>query len=460
MGSGPRRILLIGVNDEIRALIQDLVGSSIQVEARLYEAQPTATSAPSQPAPLFALFGPPPEQVPVLELATALKTEFPGLPTYLAGPAKDGFNKELLIQSGFTDVFMLPFDRQLLREALGRLLDGTGLPPRAFSTVQLNDLEAGATFEFDLYVYLPANTKYLKLLPSGDALDAERLQRLKTRHVRSVFTPASQADLFRSYMARRLAHLPQDQRLSETQRREHMRNEVRGFIADLFSPHNASLATGRIATDDCRGIIEAYVMNSDYRTQLQRLRELLGNLGSPYSHASNVSMLAALLSMALGVGKPEDFAIAGLLHDLGETEVSSVILETPRSKWSKGDTELYRKHPQHTIDTLQANRMILPEIVHKMILQHHERYDGSGYPKGVSGIALSKESQILGLADELEERSSLTPGAGREEPLAVLDSLKKQSERVPGSKPFDPILLGEVRLLFEEALKPGQAAAA
>jgi HD-GYP domain-containing protein (c-di-GMP phosphodiesterase class II) len=117
------------------------------------------------------------------------------------------------------------------------------------------------------------------------------------------------------------------------------------------------------------------------------------DLKSPYTlgHAMAVSELAA----AAG-DDDETLRRAGLVHDLGRLGVSNAIWDKP-GPLGAGEWERVRLHPYLTERMLQQSPTLAP--LGAIAVQHRERLDGSGYPRGLSGAAISRAARILGAAD-------------------------------------------------------------
>ena len=120
-----------------------------------------------------------------------------------------------------------------------------------------------------------------------------------------------------------------------------------------------------------------------------------------------------------------DYGLAALFHDIGKTEIPSEILSAPR-KLTDYEYQLIRSHPEKGAEILQNN----DSSVHTAIpgaLEHHERVDGSGYPRNLKQI--SEIGQILAVIDSYEaltndERMYRTAI----DPLDALELLKKEVE--------------------------------
>jgi HD-GYP domain-containing protein (c-di-GMP phosphodiesterase class II) len=150
------------------------------------------------------------------------------------------------------------------------------------------------------------------------------------------------------------------------------------------------------------------------------------DLKSPYTlgHARAVAELAG--SAAERLGLPEDevgmLRRAGLVHDLGRLGVSNAIWDKS-GPLGAGEWERVRMHPYLTERMLHQSEALAPLAA--VAVQHRERLDGSGYPKGLSGRAISRPARILGAVDayrSMREPRPHRPPLGAEEAAAELQA--------------------------------------
>jgi putative nucleotidyltransferase with HDIG domain/PAS domain S-box-containing protein len=125
-------------------------------------------------------------------------------------------------------------------------------------------------------------------------------------------------------------------------------------------------------------------------------------------HQQRVAQLACAVAAELKFDgeRIEGLRVAGLLHDLGKIAVASEILSKP-GKINEYEIAIIKAHPQIGYDILKT--IEFPWPVAQMVLQHHERLDGSGYPAGLKGEEIMLEAKILGVADVVEAMSSHRP---------------------------------------------------
>jgi PAS domain S-box-containing protein/putative nucleotidyltransferase with HDIG domain len=130
----------------------------------------------------------------------------------------------------------------------------------------------------------------------------------------------------------------------------------------------------------------------------------------PYTagHQLKVAHLAVAIASELGwpADKIEGVRLGAMIHDIGKIYVPSEILNRP-SKLSDLEFEVIKRHPQVGYEIVE--KVAFPWPVAQIILQHHERLDGSGYPQQLSGDAIIAEARVLAVADVVEAIASHRP---------------------------------------------------
>lgn len=181
-------------------------------------------------------------------------------------------------------------------------------------------------------------------------------------------------------------------------------------------------------------------VNQQFTTNTD-LFEFLGNIPMDdvtYSHSLNVSILAKAFGKWLGLNSKDidDLGIAGLLHDVGKTQIPKSILYKP-DKLTAEEYEEIKKHPVYSYRL--AQKLNVNENVLKGILMHHERYDGSGYPTGAKGKQIHLFGRILAIADIFEAMTSTRAYRSKICPFKVLDVIESDSYVA-----FDPAIIGKI----------------
>jgi putative nucleotidyltransferase with HDIG domain len=141
-------------------------------------------------------------------------------------------------------------------------------------------------------------------------------------------------------------------------------------------------------------------------------------------HHKRVSSLGNAIARAMNLGEEitEIIRMAGLVHDIGDMSVPSEILSKP-GRLSEMEYNFVKLHPRTGYDILKETG--LPYPVAEIVLQHHERMNGSGYPQNLKGKDMLIEARILAVADVIEAMSSPRPYRPARGIDAALDEIRK-----------------------------------
>jgi putative two-component system response regulator len=170
-------------------------------------------------------------------------------------------------------------------------------------------------------------------------------------------------------------------------------------------------------TDEIRQILNASIRSMAFMLEVR----------DPYTagHQQRVAQLACAIAEKLGLSPRtiDGIRIAGILHDVGKIRIPVTILSRA-GKLLDAEYEMLKIHPQVSYDILKD--IPFPWPVAQMVLQHHERLDGSGYPQGLKGDEIVKEARILAVADVTEANSSFRPYRPARGINAALQKLSEQ----------------------------------
>ena len=125
-------------------------------------------------------------------------------------------------------------------------------------------------------------------------------------------------------------------------------------------------------------------------------------------HQQRATQLACAIAKEMGLSKEQigGLRLAGLIHDIGKVRVPAEILMNPDGL-SEPEFMMIKAHPRLGYEILRT--IDFPWPVAQIVLQHHERMDGSGYPSGLSGEDIIMEARILAVADVVEAMASHRP---------------------------------------------------
>lgn len=169
-----------------------------------------------------------------------------------------------------------------------------------------------------------------------------------------------------------------------------------------------------------RDITERKLAEQEREQSLARLRRTLEQtvyalaaaveMRDPYTagHQRRVADLATAIAdeMDLPEDRSRGVRMAGLIHDVGKIHIPAEILSKP-TRLTEAEWSMIKTHPQVGYDILKE--IEFPWPVARIVLQHHERFNGSGYPQGLSDKEILLEARILGVSDVVEAMASHRP---------------------------------------------------
>lgn len=157
---------------------------------------------------------------------------------------------------------------------------------------------------------------------------------------------------------------------------------------------------------DFESIYIEYIDNTNFLNLIHILSEI-NRKREPYmnTHPYNVALLSNLIGQELGFSEKQLYRlyIAAILHDVGKFYLSEDILNKP-GKLIEIEKSIMKRHPIHSYDIVKDLVCGINKLsgIEDIVLQHHERYDGAGYPNGLKGEDILLESRILAIADSVD----------------------------------------------------------
>jgi HD-GYP domain-containing protein (c-di-GMP phosphodiesterase class II)/sensor domain CHASE-containing protein len=227
---------------------------------------------------------------------------------------------------------------------------------------------------------------------------------------------------------------------------------LREIAADISYAVSALDEQEKHAAEIERRQAELEARNAIIRSSLDGTVNALATLAEhkdPYTvgHERQVAAIAVAIGQEYGLeGEAlEGLHIAATLHDVGKMYVPTEILSKPGAL-SDLEFEMIKVHPEYSYDVL--SRISFPWPIAEIVQEHHERLDGSGYPKGLKGNEVRVEAKILAVADVIEAMSSHRPYRPALSLEAALDEIKKNRGKL-----YDGQVVDAAIKVFENGFK-------
>ncbi|MFH0919852.1 MAG: HD-GYP domain-containing protein [Fibrobacterota bacterium] len=208
---------------------------------------------------------------------------------------------------------------------------------------------------------------------------------------------------------------------AENQKQAELAEREAAYYRELSKAHDVHAQTVETATEVLRNIkngrtfstvnvrgvsesiAESIARNPD---ALVSLTQIKGFDEYTYTHSVNVGILVTSLAAEMGYKGESlvEVSMGGLLHDIGKMRVPDSILKKP-GKLTDLEFTTIKRHPEMGIEII-GDRPGIPDITRKMISQHHERFNGKGYPLGLAGARIHEAGLITAVADVFDALTS------------------------------------------------------
>jgi putative nucleotidyltransferase with HDIG domain len=267
-----------------------------------------------------------------------------------------------------------------------------------YKNVPLDMVLDGHFIECDRYLRLKPG-KYIVVVQAGEDIDKNRIMHYKDKGVTELY-------VLESDMQRKL--LTDQKEFKQILKRE---NKVSFDLKAKVVADSSYIAyealkkdgPGKFVLDHLYNVFSSMsdlqMVPSEVKTLYKALYEKQDNL---FSHAVAVGSLSMLMAAKLDVNQKENIVnvgLGGFLHDIGKIKLAETIVKNRPSNLSEEELMELASHPELGRDILEEIPGI-PEIILSIVNQHHEYIDGSGYPKSLRKMKISKGAQIVGLAND------------------------------------------------------------
>lgn len=267
----------------------------------------------------------------------------------------------------------------------------------------------------DLSVYL-ANAQrdgVVLYCDSGAEVASPDYNRLREHGVRTVYVDAAQLRAHEPQLESRVSDFMLSDVVEPLAKVEIAHRAGQRLAQDLIDAPSSEADLGR-ASRFMDAIVEGIIAD-------QAVAPYLMQMAAHHRSTASHMMIVSMLSIALGVrvvGENHqalrDLGLAAMLHDLGKLAIDSSVLNKP-GRLTPEEAVLVQQHPVESVRLLDADERLTP-AARRIILQHHERPDGRGYPLGLTANDLDVGSKILAIVDSFHAitgprtyRTALTP---------------------------------------------------
>ncbi|MCO4794210.1 MAG: HD domain-containing protein [Bacteriovoracaceae bacterium] len=312
---------------------------------------------------------------------------------------------------------------------------------KSFFSVGFEFVLINKPLPYDLFVNSSAvkgKERFVRIYPNGGSLTKEEVLNFKHKY-HQLYILEEQRDSY-------LRSLVQCEKADDVAKSEVIKDSAIVYLTKIFDEEK-EFTTEYLgeAIEGCRDSVESMIdVIKDY--DVKKVQELIGNLSFhdfyTYDHSINVSMYCIVLFQAWNPkASREDIVMAGLgglLHDLGKIKIPTTIINNP-GKLNDEEFAEIKKHPDYGKTLLAEGNYDMPgvdfNIISRIIHEHHENFNGTGYPSNMHGENIHVLARITAIADFFD---AITTKRSYHDVLSVEDALEVMGKTV--GKKLDPEL--------------------
>jgi HD-GYP domain-containing protein (c-di-GMP phosphodiesterase class II) len=321
-----------------------------------------------------------------------------------------------------------------------------------YFSISFHSLPLGEPLAHDLFINssgLEDREKFVRILRKGAKVSANDLTVFREKY-RQLYVPESQrADYLRALETRSSEQV--------RKRASVLKEAAIGYLDQLFKKPEELTAETLSQTLDGFKDVALGMVDALHAQSLDSVRDLIGKLSFhdfyTYDHSINVAMYSILIYKAAKPDATREEAMAaglgGLLHDIGKIKIPTHIINKP-GKLTPTEFRKIQEHPDHGMALLDIPNLRIPEgvdlkLVRKVVHEHHENFDGTGYPRQVKGTDIALVARVTAVADFFD---AITTKRAYAEPLPVEQAL--EVIRSTAGKKIDPEILRHLEQQLEK----------
>lgn len=306
--------------------------------------------------------------------------------------------------------------REVADGAIGQALTGGG----QYFQIPANLYQPGQKIEEDLYLYYQG--QYLLFRPKNFSWKKEDTKKLEGFGVKHLYIRCASEAVHHDFLEQSLGRIISEPRISNQEKSKIMYEAASTIMEAVYKNPESQ--------DNVRRSIKVVESSLDYLSQKENffvLMKLATADFAEYTHALHTATYAITLAREVGVKSYDELSAIGIgsiLHDIGKIKVDKRVLAKKGSLTIEERREVER-HPMYGYEIVRRQNSI-PELAEKIILMHHERPNGQGYPYRLSGDFMAF-AKIVAICDCFD---SLTSNRHYQSACSPLEALKKMKNEL------------------------------
>jgi len=294
-----------------------------------------------------------------------------------------------------------------------------------YTAIARNALVDDTKIDFDLFLKndIGGQSRYVLFCHSNEHFTSERREQLLSRNIQTFYISSKDTSKYFQYQENNLKNIVEDSHKSSFEKSSTLyqvaKNLTNDILEDPRSGHNIERATEWV------GSTVSHIIQNE--NTFSGLFQVTSHDYHTFTHSVNTSVIGLLFGKYLSL-LPHELECLGtglLLHDIGKTALPPEIINKNGGLTSE-EFNIVKKHPKEGLDLLEHKKNI-DGLSLKVVIQHHENYDGTGYPYGIGGSDIHLFGHISRIIDAYDAMTSDRPYAVAMRPFDTLLAIKGES---------------------------------
>lgn len=306
--------------------------------------------------------------------------------------------------------------------------------------IYIETLLDDSVLEFDLY--LVHESRFVPYLHKDKTFNAEHRQRLSSSGVEVLYIGADDARIYNQYLEKNAPALLGSS-LNSARKASIVYSAAKSVLASLFDQTPPAFGWEVRCNNIAEQLVGYVVDNQDALFQLNAVMSQIYYFGT---HCINVSILATALAHHMGVTDKNtltDLAIGGLIHDAGKCKIDSAIINK-KEALTKEEMEQLHGHVMEGENLLKSIGRF-PALSMEVVSLHHERIDGSGYPRKLAGEQIHLFGRIAAVVDSFD---AMTTTRLFKDAQGAFSSIKEMMQECHGQ--YDPSVMSALVIMLRK----------
>lgn len=299
-----------------------------------------------------------------------------------------------------------------------------------FTSIKIEEFVAGKNVLFDVYVRLSSG-RYVKILHAGDTFSKDRINKYKEKKVEFLYFMTADRKKYVQYQSFVTKKMVNNSRVPVAIKEQLLKNTAEKYVEELFS-RGVKPQVIEQGKDICETV---YNLVEKEKNLFKLLRDFTMIDLNAFNHSYAVTLFASAIIKQFewqSRATIETTSLACMFHDIGKINFPEGLINKHPSQLNDEERISYEKHPEIGAQMIDGNRLI-SNSVQQIIIQHHECYNGTGFPRGIKGSKILTLANIVKLSDDfvrLIEEKKCSPTEALKQLLSNQEAVRKYNSSI------------------------------